>query len=244
MVKKLIRGVLGHFGLQLRRIPREEPEDPMAAPSPDTLWLRTLDIKTVLDIGANTGQFARHIRHLLPEAMIYSFEPLAECFEELKAAFAEADKFTAFNVALSDQTGELPFERNEYSQSSSFLRMADLHRQAFPFTKNTDPVAVRARRLDDLSREIVIQEPLLVKIDVQGYEDHVLRGGEVAIRRARVIVVETSFRALYEGQPLFDDIYRKLVSWRFVYGGALNQLCSPQDGRPLQEDSIFIKPHP
>lgn len=49
------------------------------------------------------------------------------------------------------------------------------------------------------------------------------------------------FETLYQGQPLFDDIYRKLVSWGFVYSGALDQLCSPQDGRPLQEDSIFVR---
>ncbi len=154
--------------------------------------------------------------------MIYSFEPLPDCFEQLKATLVSALHFRAYNLALGDRAGTMSFERNEYSPSSSFLKIADLHWQAFPYTRHTDPVTVSLRRLDDLSQELVIKEPLLVKIDVQGYEDRVLRGGEATIRRASVIIVETSFEMLYEGQPLFDDIYRTLVAWGFVYDGALD----------------------
>ena len=38
---------------------------------------------TVLDVGANTGQFALEIHKILPQAMIYSFEPLKDCYEQL-----------------------------------------------------------------------------------------------------------------------------------------------------------------
>src|SRR3954469_17925598 len=48
-------------------------------------WLRNAGIRTVLDIGANTGQFATHIHAILPTAQIYSFEPLAECYRQLSA---------------------------------------------------------------------------------------------------------------------------------------------------------------
>src|SRR5258705_4321349 len=128
MIKGLIQGFLLHFGLQLRRISKEEPVEILESDSNATLWLRAIGINTILDIGANTGQFAQRIRRVLPDAMIYSFEPLPDCFEQLKGNLASCVNFRAFNFALGDRTGELMFQRNEYSPSSSFLRMADLHR--------------------------------------------------------------------------------------------------------------------
>lgn len=82
---------------------------------------------------------------------------------------------------------------------------------------------------------------MLVKIDVQGYEDRVIRGGQRVISRAKVLIVETSFQTLYDGQPLFEDIYDTLLKMGFRYIGALWQLRSPLNGSILQADSIFVK---
>lgn len=244
MLKKVVRATLGRVGLQLRRLPKLEPDRDYEVWARQLHWLTEFRLATVFDIGANTGQFAQYIRLLLPDTQIYSFEPLPDCFEELQINMAKADNFKAFNLALGDRTGDQIFERNEFSPSSSFLKMADLHRDTFPHTRSSSSVIVTSRRLDDLLPDIAISQPMLVKIDVQGYEDRVLRGGEVIIRQASLIIIETSFETLYEGQPLFDDIYRRLISWGFVYNGAIDQLCSPEDGRPLQEDSIFVKQSP
>jgi hypothetical protein len=96
--------------------------------------------------------------------------------------------------------------------------------------------------LDDLAPQLELRDPLFIKIDVQGYEDEVLAGGEQTIRRAAVVLVETSFETLYEDQPLFDEVYRTLTGWGFRYAGSLDQICSPQDRRPLQADSLFVRP--
>ena len=81
---------------------------------------------------------------------------------------------------------------------------------------------------------------MLVKIDVQGFEDRVLRGGERTIREAKAIIIETSFVPLYEGQPLFSDIRRQLTGWGFVYAGSVGQIRSRTTGEVLQEDSLFL----
>lgn len=52
-------------------------------------WLKEMNIKTVIDIGANEGQFASIIRKLLPESTIYSFEPIPHCYEKLKKNFSK-----------------------------------------------------------------------------------------------------------------------------------------------------------
>lgn len=203
-------------------------------------WLRSLGIRTILDIGANVGQFAVTIGAALPAARIISFEPLPDCYAALCARMAGAPGFQALNTALGDTAGTLAFERNSFSDSSSFLTMAEEHKRLFPYTRESRRVDVAVARLDDLAPQLALFEPLLVKIDVQGYEDRVLRGGEQTVRRARALIVETGFEPLYAGQPLFDEIYRLLTAWGFRYHSAIEQLLSPEDGRVLQENSVFL----
>jgi hypothetical protein len=111
----------------------------------------------------------------------------------------------------------------------------------YPEMAATKPVTVKIDRLDAVAAGLPIVEPLLVKIDVQGYEDRVLKGGLETIQRASLLVIETSFEPLYQGQPLFGDIYSMLVDRGFRYAGSLDQLSHARDGRPLQEDSIFVR---
>jgi FkbM family methyltransferase len=204
-------------------------------------WLLNANIKTVFDIGANTGQFASLIHEVLPEAFIYSFEPLEECYQKLKTKEREIANFKAFNVALGDTDGEIEFHRNEFSASSSILPMADLHKQNYPFTDKEYLSKVKVARLDDIAKDLVIEGDLLIKIDVQGYEDKVIQGGRSLINRATILLIETSFNPLYLGQPLFGDIYECLRD-DFHYMGSLyqSQSTSRIDGSILQEDSIFI----
>ncbi len=210
----------------------------------DQSWLRTMGIATVLDIGANLGQFCQMARALWPQARIYSFEPLQDCYEQLRARMAGCASFTAFNTALGDQKGQLAFERNAFSASSSFLKMAALHKSNYPQTRTSETITVRMERLDDLAADLDLKSPLFVKIDVQGYEDRVLRGGEQTVRRAQVILLETSFQPLYEGQALFDGVYEWLVKRGFRYVGAVDQARSPLDGSVLQADSLFVQSKP
>ena len=204
-------------------------------------WLKSLNIQTVLDIGANVGQFATTINAILPQARIYAFEPLPECHAQLRARMRDVPNFSAINLGLGDQSGEITFERNAFTPSSSFLKMNSVHKTAFPYTSDTHSVRVSVECLDTIAATLEITDPLMIKIDVQGYEDRVIRGGEQTIRRALLIIVETSFETLYEGQPLFDDIYRQMVGWGFVYSGSLDQLHHPRRGNVIQADSIFIR---
>lgn len=207
----------------------------------DRPFLRALPIRTVLDVGANTGQFALCAHEIFPSATIHSFEPLPDCHQALLRHATAIPVIKAWNLALGDQAGTVSFERNEYTPSSSALPMTTAHKTEFPFTRQATSVEVKVERLDDLAQHLELADDLLVKIDVQGYEDRVLRGGAATIRRARVVLVETSFAVLYEGQARHDDVYRTLVEWGFAYRGALDQLVSPRTGEVLSADSLFVR---
>ena len=204
-------------------------------------WLRDLNIKTILDIGANTGQFCHRISQVFPQARIYCFEPLADCYEELVKNNAFNHHFQAYNVALGDEKGQVAIHRNEYSPSSSVLPMANLHKTNFAFAVQSQSETIQVERLDDLAGQLKLTPPILIKVDVQGFEDRVIRGGKAVFGMASVVICELSMEKLYEGQPLFHDLYEQLTQMNFHYKGNFEQLLSPVDGRVLQADGIFMR---
>ena len=204
-------------------------------------WLLGSGIKTVFDVGANTGQFARAIHEVLPEAFVYSFEPLPDCFAELQRKMSGLKAFRAFNMALAERNGEAEFYRSSSSPSSSLLPMHELHKQNFPFTADQSRETVKVRRLDDCARELSIKKEILVKLDVQGAEDKVIHGGRELLQCAKVLIVETSFEVLYQRQALFADIFKLLEDLGFTYKGALTQAFSPLNGSVLYADSVFFR---
>ncbi len=203
-------------------------------------WLRELDILTVLDIGANVGQFARFAREIFPAAAIYSFEPLPDSYRELVENAKRLGNCRAFNVALGDENGEALINESAFSPSSSFLKMLDSHRKIYPHTTRIRSQGVQMRRLDDMTDELSLREDILVKLDVQGYEGKVIAGGRKVIGGSRIVIVETSFLELYEGEPLFRGISNLLDGMGFDFAGLLEQSRAP-DGRPLQADAVFLK---
>lgn len=211
-------------------------------PQPDRakLW-RNLNIKTVLDIGANTGQFALSIRTALPEAQIYSFEPLKSCFEDLIASRTEDIKFRAFNCALGDINGEVEMHKSAYSPSSSILEMSQVHKTLFPHTKEHTSEKIKIKRLDEVVKDLNLQKEILIKVDVQGFEDKVLAGGQQTFALAKAVIMELSFVELYKGQALFDTIYENLKSLGFEYKGSLQQKVDKHSGEIISEDSLFIR---
>jgi hypothetical protein len=119
--------------------------------------------------------------------------------------------------------------------------MADLHRQAFPQTERQTKITVPVARLDDYLDRIDLQPPVLLKLDVQGYEAAVLRGATQTLARVDFLLCELSFAELYAGQPLFDEIHALLTGQGFRYAGSLDSMLSPLDGSILQADGLFLR---
>ena len=203
-------------------------------------WIKSLNINTVVDVGSHQGEFASELYQILPEANFYCFEPLRSNFIELQSNL-NFPTFKLFNLAIGDCPGNLEMYRNNFSPSSSILKCSELHKETFPFSAVEQLEKIEIKALDEIFKDIKLEDDILLKIDVQGYEDKVIRGAENFLGRVKVVIVETSFRELYEDQVLFTDIYELLSKRGFVYSGSLEELKSPSDGIPLQQDSLFIK---
>lgn len=204
-------------------------------------WIRRSNIRTIIDIGAHEGEFGSAMRAILPGAQIYAFEPLPECCSRLRGKFKASRTFRAFEVALGENSGKTEFWRSRSSKSSSVLPMASLHRTTFPWTAEAARTIVEMRTLDSFLGDMRLSARTLMKIDVQGYEDRVLRGGMQTLQQIDYLLIEVSFQPLYHGQASFRDISDLLTSRGFSYAGNMEQLCSPRDGAILQADAFFLR---
>lgn len=203
-------------------------------------WLTKKNIKSVIDIGANVGQFALNIRALLPDAAIYSFEAIPSVYEDLLQNFSSDEKFKAYNVGLGNEQGKTTFYVNNFSDSSSFLKMTDTHKDNFPITSHGEKtIEIIIDKLDNILSVKDLEQPYLVKLDVQGFEKEVILGGSNIIKNADYVISEVSFVELYEKQILFDTIYKMMKEFGFEYVGNFDQLASYVNGEIMQADAIF-----
>lgn len=239
MIRRRINDLLGLLGY---RIVHTTPDIARDVSLGRYDWLRRREIRTVLDVGANIGQFSSAIRIILPGAHIHAFEPLQACYGDLDARSASLQPMTCHAFALGDSDGEATIHQNTAAASSSLLRLGRRHANAFPTARVSADESIQVRTLDAIAPELALSGPVLLKIDVQGYELHVLRGAEHTLPLVDTMILETSFSQLYEGQPLFDELYRYVTQRGFRYHGSIERIIDPANGEILQEDSLFMRP--
>lgn len=204
-------------------------------------WFETIHPGTVIDVGGYIGAFALAMRAMLPEARIYSFEPLPDNYAKLKENMAGDARFEAFQTALGDTRGTTDFWRCEFVASSSVLPMEELHKEAFPQTACSIKVTVPIARLDDYLGQMQIKRPVLMKLDVQGFEAQALAGAVETLQQVDYVLTEVSHQPLYDGQVTFDELYALMKSHGFAYAGGFDTLISPVDGSILQSDTLFVR---
>lgn len=219
----------GYLLLNTRKIARKDT------------WLQELGIATVLDVGANRGESAIELHERLPQARVVSLEPLPDSFAAMQQNLQGQSWWQGFNLAAGPARAQAEIHRSDYALSSSLLPMADAHKKAYPYTAGSSRQQIEVVRLDDLLAEHQIHGPYLLKLDVQGFELPALEGASNTLVHCKAIICETSFVELYQGQRLFADVAEFLAERGFAYAGSGGQRNSPINGRPLQQDAIFLK---
>jgi len=180
-----------------------------------------------------------------PDAHIYCFEPLAKPFARLKKwAASQGNKVTAFNLALGDSEGNIKmFNHLKHSPSSSILPSTKVSTKLYPFTEKQSFVSVELKKLDEVIANLLepLSPDILIKLDVQGYEDRVIKGGIETFRKAKACILEVNLDLLYEEQPSFKEIFLLLDKLGYHYVGNLEQAFSEKDGHIISIDAVFVK---
>jgi FkbM family methyltransferase len=138
------------------------------------------DDSNCLDVGAHSGSILRVMLSIAGHGRHMAFEPLPHLAAQLRLEFPQVQ---IHEVALSDSLGESTFEYVVTNPGYSGLRR---RRYARP-DEEIRTIAVRTARMDDV---IPGDRPIaLVKIDVEGAELKVLRGGLATLRRCKPFVI-------------------------------------------------------
>jgi FkbM family methyltransferase len=197
--------------------------------------------RTVIDVGANVGQFAVACAKMFPEASVHSFEPLPECVSRLRKHAAKLDAIRVYPMALGARSGNVSIRVNSHRHSSSVLPLGQRHRDAFPDAQEIGTVEIPMSTLDEQMVSADIKGPVLLKLDVQGFEPQVLEGATATLAKVDYVLLEASFRPLYEGEKTFVEIDRMMAARGFHFSRPMGWLEDPKTGDILQMDALFVR---
>jgi len=203
---------------------------------------RTLDIGCVLDVGANRGQYARLLRRIGYRGRIVSFEPVPECFEELRRRSARDPRWSAVPTALGEEDGRRPLHVTAGTEFSSLLAPSEYGRRTFWGSAVTRMEDVPVRRLDGLWADHVREgERVHLKLDTQGYDQQVLQGARQVLDRVASVQTEVAVQVVYDGAPRYAEALPWLEAMGFELTGLFPVLRDHQL-RIVELDCVMRRP--
>lgn len=200
-------------------------------PTPAPYFCKKYLIKgdIVIDVGSNIGlvtlQAAMCVGNI---GKVYSIEPHPKIFQFLSGNLNlnKVRNVELFNLALGDKSGMVYFSNQRSDVQNRIV-----------YEKSNDTIEVPLRLLDELSiNESKID---LLKIDVEGFEAFVLRGGKNILRKTICVYIETIEKLYNYHNYDFKEIFQILTDSGFelfsIYDFSLKKI---HDGDSLESSDI------
>ena len=196
------------------------------------------DLSTVVDIGANRGQFALAIREWAPKALVMSFEPLPGPASVFRNVFSGDDMVSLHQAAVGPASARQKMHVSARDDSSSLLPISSVQTAMFPGTGEVATAEVRVGPLEEFVKAEDLRSPSMLKLDVQGFEYEALIGCESMLPHFDWVYCECSFVELYSGQKLAWEV----IDWLSARGFCLMGMFNPaydHHGQAVQADFLF-----
>jgi FkbM family methyltransferase len=192
----------------------EEEDIALNTPRLEKDFKNILDEKSIIiDVGANTGQFALEVINIVPIRTIYSFEPVNSAFLELELLSKKHQQIVPIKKAVSAKNGNSKFFVTESDVGSSLL--PPIAGQKSKWLTLEREITVELIRLDTFINSLPVDGKTisLLKSDAQGCDlDVILSAGKyLNPRTIKSIIVEINFATFYEGQQNYHDIFSVLT---------------------------------
>jgi FkbM family methyltransferase len=190
----------------------------------------------ILDIGANAGEWSRVASSIFTTSRIVMFDGDPENEAVLHNTVREIGARSSYILCLlgAEKKDGVTFYRPEAGTTGSSVlpEMTSYDKEAIKLKMDT---------LDSLTGNAGLAAPLLMKLDVQGFELEILKGGKKALAAAEVVITEASLLPYNEGAPLFSDV----VAFMHQEGFAVYDFCGQNrresDHALFQTDVVFAR---
>jgi FkbM family methyltransferase len=204
--------------------------------------LNRLRVTTILDVGANTGQYAQEVRQCGFQGRIVSFEPVPEAYLELCKTSNHLVNHTCFPVALGASEGTQKFWIAQDTACSSLREPEGRLSRAHEGVLANQNMSVPVRTLDSLNGDVLRPgDVAYLKIDTQGSEPDVIAGASNALESVVAIEIELSLVPLYKGQELLPSIWNLLCGAGYEPYWLERGYRDPHSGRLAQVDALFVR---
>ncbi|MFC1546085.1 FkbM family methyltransferase, partial [Pseudomonadota bacterium] len=166
-------------------------------------------------------------------------EPDPRVAEQLRKNVGSSIAQNVRVTAIGDSIGSATFHVNRDPQVSSLLPLGEDRIESFPDSRVVEKITVSLTTLDVLFGDIALAEPILLKIDVQGFEDRVITGSSEFLKRVQWVLMEVAFSKLYEGERDFESIVELLKKQGFHFVRPMNFHISPKTSEIIEMDALF-----
>lgn len=192
------------------------------------LAARYIDPKSILDVGAYLGSWAYDASQAWPDAKFHLVEGNPKCSEALE------ESGQPFDIALlSDKKKTVPF----YTNREKLCSGSSIYREVTPHYADAAVEDIETTTLDLLFSESQFD---LVKIDVQGSELDVMRGGVHVLAKAKALLLEVSLEEYNSGAPLIWEVLEYAAEMGFRKCVFLGNACHYK-GRVIQKDVLILR---
>ena len=201
------------------------------------------EIDLVFDIGANLGQYARRLRRGGYEGRIVSFEPLSRAHAALEEAAADDRAWTvAPRMAIGDSDRPVTINVSAESDMSSALDFTPEMARLLDSSAYVGTEVASQARLDAVfARYAAPGDRVMVKIDTQGTERRALDGARGVLAAIRVIQIELSVVAVYQGEPSYLEMIAHLDELGFAPVLFIPGYFNRRTARLIGMDGVFVR---
>lgn len=201
-------------------------------------------VDLIFDVGANKGQYAKGMFLSGYNGKIVSFEPILECHDVLlKESVNYGPNWKiADRMALGAKEETLELNVSANLESSSLLTITPFHTSIAPMAATVRKEKTVVKTLDSVSANYFgNSKKTLLKLDVQGYEHHVLLGAVSTLQLIECIQIELPLTLSYEKEQGFDFMHDYLSQLGFEPYQFFPACIDGHSGRFTHVDVLYFR---
>jgi FkbM family methyltransferase len=201
--------------------------------------INNLRVATVIDVGANVGQWLKAVNPSSIDGSVWCFEPLEVPFKELEKCAKSYPNVKVFKLAFSDFAGSANMFVASNGGASSSISAPTEHLKLHSAIEFSKSETVKVSTIDEFFSKHELSLPVYLKIDTQGHEWNVIKGGIKTLKSVAVVELESSMTAQYQGEKAHHDLMNEIINLGFVYYTGSNPRVD-EFGRQWDLNSILV----